>query len=191
MSADLLAGGADPPRRRPAWRAAVVVLILLAVAGFAVGRADRDRQVDALVAAAAQAEQVVTDAGTSLAGLVAYSNAALSRPDLAPAARDAVLQSFARDAARFRPRVAAPRAAVGRVRVMAWDGALREARSLVRARIDAWTASVDAATSHPDTLLTVRRDTRDLRARTADALQAAAGRSGPELDRLLATLRAR
>lgn len=192
MTADLLAGGSESRRRRPVLCALAVVLVLLAVAGYAAVRADRDRQVDALVAAAVRAERVITDAGTSLSGLVAYSNAALSRPDLEPAARTAVLQSFARDAARFRPRVQAPREDVSRVRAPAWDAGLREARSLVLARIDAWTASVGAAATHPDELLTVRRDTRGLRDRTADALlRAASGRGGPELDRLVAALRAR
>jgi hypothetical protein len=188
--ADMIAGGHERSRSR--LRVVALVLAVLAVVAYAGVRADRDRQVHALVASAARAEQVVADAARSLAGLVAYSDAALSHADLGSAQRDAVLQSFVRDSERFRPRMAAPRAAVAAVRVMPWDGRLRAARAAVLARIDAWTAAVDAAPRDPDLLLTVRRDTRGLRQQTADLLLAVAGpRDDPELDRLVSSLRGR
>lgn len=189
MSTDLLVGGSGAVRRRPVLRLLVVALAVLAVAGYAGVRLDRGRQVDALIAGAAQAEQVVSDAERSLAGLVRYSQGTLSAPDLGAEQRDAVLQSFVRDAERFRPRMAAPRARVAGVRVAPWDGRLREARTAVLARIDAWTAALDAARAEPDRLLTQRRDTGALRGRAAASLvTAAGGRGGTALRRLVAEL---
>lgn len=118
MSADRLQSGPERLRGRTGVRALALTLAVLAVLGYAGVRTERGRELDAVVTAAAQAEQVISAAGVSLAGLVGYSAAVLSHADLAPASRDAVLQSFVRDAQRFRPGVTGPRTALAGLRIL-------------------------------------------------------------------------
>jgi hypothetical protein len=159
---------------------ALGVVLALVAGGVAVLRWERQRQLDARISAASSAERVVSDQRRSLAGLFRYSEALLGRSDTQPAQRAAVLASFSADAARFRPRIAAPRAAVAEVRPLPWDADLAAARPACLARIDAWSAAVEAGRDDPDLLLAEPRDTRAARARAADALETAAGSSGGE-----------
>lgn len=170
---DELVGG--PGRERSAWwsRVALVVVVLAAV-GVGVERYEHQRQLDALLTAAADAEQVVDDSRRSLAGLVQYSSQLLSRSDLAPEQREAVLASFALDAQRFPPRMARPRAALEDVRALPWHDELASAREAYLDRVDAWTAFVDGVQADPSSLLFERRATRPSREAAAQALSAAA-----------------
>ena len=173
MSADVLSGGDErPPRRRRT--ALLVVVVLLVVGAVGLERWERQRQLDALLAAAADAEQIVLDSRRSLSGLVSYSGAVLARPDLEPSQRAALLSSFAADTSRYPPRMARPRSAVAQVRPLPWDGELEQARAAYLARIDAWTSFVASAVEQPDTLLLERRSTRPARETAATALVAAA-----------------
>lgn len=175
---DEIAGAREPtPGSR--WRAGVAVaLVALALGLLALERYESQRQLDDLLAAAADTEQVVGDARRSLGGLVNYSNGLLARTDLEPEQRAAVLDSFAVDAGRFPPRMEQPRAAVEQVRPLPWDDELAGARQAYLDRVDAWTAFVASAVDAPDTLLLERRATREVREQAAAALlEAADGRS--------------
>jgi hypothetical protein len=173
--------------RRTWW---VLALVALLVAGGLAGiRWEEQRRLDALLAAAEDAEQVVNDSRRSLGGLVRYSNGLLARTDLAPEQRAAVLDTFAVDAQRFLPRMAGPRAAVADVSPLPWDGELADARDAYLARIDAWTGFVAAAVEEPDTLLLERRATRPAREAAAAALiEAADGRVDERVGELRTTL---
>jgi hypothetical protein len=181
--ADELTGGRADPRSRPRVPAALLLAVLLGAAGHGAVRWESARQYDALLAAAAHAEQVVVDSRRSLGGLVQYSSGLLARTDLQPAQRRAVLASFAVDARRFPPRVEQARAQAAAVRPLPWDGELAQARDAYLTRLDAWTGFVAAAQDQPDTLLLERRATRQARLDAARTLDAAAdGRSSHRLD---------
>jgi hypothetical protein len=163
-------GGSASPRRR----ALLVAVVAVAALVFVGARWESERQLDALLTAATDTEAVVHDSRRSLGGMVAYTGALLSRSDLEPAQRAAVLDSFAVDAGRFPPRVEEPRAALERVRPLPWDGDLAAARDAYLERIDAWTRFVSEAQDSPDTLLLERRATRPAREAAAEAVQDAA-----------------
>jgi hypothetical protein len=181
-TADELSGGSDRPgwSRRRRW---LLVALLVAVTAAAGGAQwESRRQLDALLLAASDVERVVQDSRRSLAGLVHYSSALLTRTDLAPEQRAAVLGTLAADAQRYPPRTQAPRAALAGVRPLPWDSDLREARAAYVARLDAWTALVEAAQDDPLRLLYERRDTRDQRQAAARTLEAAAdGRAAEQV----------
>ena len=182
MTAEQLASGADDARPRTGLRVGVVLAAVLVAALYGVVRWESDRQYDALLSAAVDAERVVQDSRRSLGGMVQYSSGLLARTDLGPEQRAAVLDSFAVDAERFPPRMQAPRAAVADVRPLPWDGELRDARDAYLARVDAWTGFVAAALEEPETLLLERRATRPAREQAAAALEAASdGRGGDRL----------
>jgi hypothetical protein len=178
VSDDQIVSGRDdgPPRRlRTGALLLVAALVGLAVLG---ARWESQRQLDALLAAATDVEQVVHDSRVSLGGMVQYSNGLLARTDLEPAQRAAVIDSMVVDAQRFPPRVAAARSAVEQVRPLPWDEELRAARDAYLARIDAWTGFVTSAQEQPQSLLYERRETRPARVAAAEALAAAAGDRG-------------
>ena len=158
LRADLI--GSEP--RPVSWRrrALVVAVVLLLAAGLLVERRERGQRLDAFLAAAAASEQVVTEARTSLGGLVRYSNGLLGRTDLRPTQRVAILDTFALDAGRFVPRMEQRREAVAAVDPLPWDRDLAAARDAYLARIDAWLLQIEKAQEDPDRLLRERRDTR-------------------------------
>jgi hypothetical protein len=170
--ADELHGGR--PERRGRLGLVALLLVALAGAGYAVERYERDRQLDALLAAAEDAERVVSDSRVSLGGMVRYTGALLSRSDLSDGQRAAVLDSLVTDARRFPPRVEAARSAVESVRPLPWDGELADARAAYLERIDTWVALVEASDQDPGALLQERPRTRAVRTAAADALTAAA-----------------
>lgn len=185
MTSDQLVSGRDDGRPHRLRGVALVVVAVLVALGVVGARWESQRQLDALLAAAEDAEQVVRDSRTSLGGMVQYSGALLARPDLEPAQRAAIVDSMAVDAQRFPPRMAGPRAEVVQVRPLPWDDDLQRAREAVLARIDAWTAFVAATQERPDTLLLERRVTADARQAAVEALVAAAsGRSSDRVERL-------
>jgi hypothetical protein len=187
--ADEILGG-DPSARARGRLVAVVVVLALLAAGVVGVRWDQHRRLDALVSAAADAEHVIGESRTSLGRLYQYSDAVLSHPDMAPEQRAAVLHTFAVDAARYRPRVERPRRAVAGVSPLPWDDALRAARQAYLARVDAWTAAVDAGQTDPRVLLVDPPALRRSRIEAADALErAAGGQRTAALDALTALLR--
>lgn len=189
---DALVSGPEPSRRRRALLVVVVVLALLCAAGAVAARWERQRQLDALVGAAAEAERVIAAQHTSLYGLYGYTAAELARTDTGAAQRAALLAVFSTDAGRFRPRMAAPRAQASSVHPLPWEGDLSRARAAVLARIDAWTAAIDASQADPDRLLSERRDTQAERVGAADALLAASdGHADAALAGVLTSLRGR
>jgi hypothetical protein len=154
--------------------------VLLLLAGAVVERQVRSARFEQFLTAAGDAEQVVTEARTSLGGLVRYSNGLLGRTDLRPTQRVAILDTFALDAGRFVPRMQARREAVAAVEPLPWDGDLAAARDAYLARIDAWLLQIEKAQEDPDRLLRERRDTRLARVAAADALEEVAGRRSPD-----------
>lgn len=184
--------GVEPSRRSRLGGAVLAALLVLGLAAVALERWESRRQLDALLQAATRAEQVVQESRRSLGGLAQYSGGLLARSDLGPAQRAAVLDTFAVDARRFPPRVADARAALDRVRPLPWDDELADARAACLARIDVWTAFVEAAQAEPDALLLERQATRAEREAAARAVQAAAdGRAGPQVAALTESLLSR
>jgi hypothetical protein len=175
---DVLGDDVRPPSRRR--RAALVLAAAVLLAGVGVERYESDRRFAELLAAATAAEQVVTEARTSLGGLVRYSNGLLGRTDLRPTQRVAILDVFALDAGRFLPRMQERRAALAAVDPLPWDRDLHAARDAYLARVDAWLRQIESAQRDPDLLLRERRDTRTTRAAAAEALEEAAGRRSSE-----------
>ena len=186
---EIVGGESRPPRsRRPA--VVLVVVLALVAAGLAGVRWEQRRGLDALVSAAGDAERIIGESRTSLGRLYQYSDAVLSHSDLAPEQRAAVLHAFAVDAARFRPRVDRPRRAVVAVSPLPWDDALRAARRAYLARVDTWTADVDAGQSDVRVLLVDPPAMRRARKDAADALDRAGGnRRSTTLVALTAQLR--
>lgn len=173
----------DAPASR--WPRVVLALLLLVGAGAAVAQWEQQRQRAALLAAVEDAERVVGDSRTSLAGLVAYSSGALAQPGLGAPQRRALMSTFAQNAQRYVPRMQARRDAVADVRVLPWDDALRRARAAYLERMDGWTAFVTASLEDPPSLLLERRYTRADREQAVTALRTAAGRDADDVVVLL------
>jgi hypothetical protein len=187
---DVLGSEPRPVSRRR--RALVAVVALLLLAGLALDRWERSRRFEAFLTAATDAEQVITDARTSLGGLVRYSNGLLGRTDLRPTQRVAILDTFALDAGRYVPRMQERREAVVAVDPLPWDRDLAAAREAYLERIDAWLLQIQKAQEDPDRLLRERRDTRLARTAAADAVEQAAGRrSRDEVEALTKALLSR
>ena len=190
MAADTLSGGADDAAPRRRWLFPLLIaLAVVALAATGLERWERQRQLDRLLDGAQATEQVIADSRRSLAGLVTYSEPLLSRSDLEPAQRAAVLDSLAVDAARFPPRLLAPRSIIEDVRPLPWDDDLETARQAYLERIDAWTALVDATRAAPEDLLFERRLSEPEREAAARALLEAAGdRSADRVDDVRSSL---
>ena len=166
-------------------RTLVAVVLVLLVLGLAGDRWQSERELDRLLAAVADGEQVIHASQASLTGLADYQSDLLHSPDTPQAARAAAYDNLASDARRWHPRVAARQEQVTSLQMAPWHQDLREAREAYAVRVQRWTEVLERYAGQPQTGGDPRGEVADARDAARAALLVAAGGERERVTRLL------
>lgn len=165
--------GAEPVSRRT--RSLVLAVLLVVALAFAADRWQSERELDQLLAAVADGEQVIDRSQSSLSSLVEYQAPLLAGGDVPAEAQKSAYANLSRDAARWQPVLDGPRRRVAEVRMLPWHQDLREGKAAYAVRVQRWADVLEQTRVDPQRSLQTRNEVGRSKADALDALLAAAG----------------